>query len=87
MLICIYCHYQTQSALGGPFRSACLLLQFPNKIEIGMEIVGHEPMLIASLRSRRLEVVGERENGRARGRHAPRTTSKRLLRRLANSRQ
>ena len=45
-----------------------------------------------SLRSRRLEVVGERENGRARGRHAclllarpfflvP-TTSKRLLRRL-----
>ena len=25
---------------------------------------------IASLRSRRLEVVGERENGRARGRHA-----------------
>ena len=45
-----------------------------------------------SLRSRRLEVAGERENGRARGRHAclllarpfflvP-TTSKRLLRRL-----
>ena len=32
-----------------------------------------------SLRSRRLEVVGERENGRARGRHA---NSKRLLRRL-----
>ena len=25
---------------------------------------------ISSLRSRRLEVVGERENGRARGRHA-----------------
>ena len=51
--------------------------------------------LIISLRSRRLEVVGERENGRARGRHAclllarpfflvP-TTSKRLLRRLANN--
>ena len=48
--------------------------------------------IIFSLRSRRLEVVGERENGRARGRHAclllarsfflvP-TTSKRLLRRL-----
>ena len=48
--------------------------------------------LIDSLRSRRLEVAGERENGRARGRHAclllarpfflvP-TTSKRLLRRL-----
>ena len=48
--------------------------------------------LRCSLRSRRLEVVGERENGRARGRHAclllarpfflgP-TTSKRLLRRL-----
>ena len=47
---------------------------------------------VYSLRSRRLEVVGERENGRARGRHAclllarpfflvP-TTSKRLLRRL-----
>ena len=40
----------------------------------------------SSLRSRRLEVAGERENGRARGRHArcffvP-TTSKRLLRRL-----
>ena len=46
-----------------------------------------------SLRSRRLEVAGERENGRARGRHAclllarpfflvP-TTSKRLLRRLS----
>ena len=51
---------------------------------------------ISSLRSRRLEVVGERENGRARGRHAclllarpfflvP-TTSKRLLRRLRNLR-
>ena len=51
-------------------------------------------MLQSSLRSRRLEVVGERENGRARGRHAclvlsrafflvP-TTSKRLLRRLAS---
>ena len=48
--------------------------------------------LVSSLRSRRLEVAGERENGRARGRHAclllvrpfflvP-TTSKRLLRRL-----
>ena len=48
---------------------------------------------VHSLRSRRLEVAGERENGRARGRHAclllarpfflvP-TTSKRLLRRLA----
>ena len=40
----------------------------------------------SSLRSRRLELAGERENGRARGRHArcffvP-TTSKRLLRRL-----
>ena len=51
--------------------------------------------LIISLRSRRLEVVGERENGRARGRHAclllarpfflAPTTSKRLLRRLANN--
>ena len=55
---------------------------------------------IRSLRSRRLEVVGERGNGRARGRHAPSplaclllsrvfflvpTTSKRLLRRLGNS--
>ena len=51
--------------------------------------------LIISLRSRRLEVVGERENGRARGRQAclllarpfflvP-TTSKCLLRRLANN--
>ena len=50
-----------------------------------------------SLRRRRLEVVGERENGRARGRHAclllarpfflvP-TTSKHLLRRLPQSRQ
>ena len=53
-------------------------------------------MFVSSLRSRRLEVVGERENGRARGRHArgegvsfsrarfffvP-TNSKRLLRRL-----
>ena len=49
----------------------------------------------ASLRGRRLEIVGERENGRARGRHAclhlarpfflvP-TTSKRLLRRLWNA--
>ena len=48
---------------------------------------------LASLRSRRLEVVGTRKNGRARRRHAclPRarqfslslTTSKRLLRRLA----
>ena len=53
--------------------------------------------LVFSLRSRRLEVAGETENGRARGRHArgegaclllarpfflvP-TTSKRLLRRL-----
>ena len=27
-------------------------------------------MFVSSLRSRRLEVVGERENGRARGRHA-----------------
>ena len=47
----------------------------------------------SSLRSMRLEVLGKRENGRARGRHAclllahpfflvP-TTSKRLLRRLA----
>ena len=36
--------------------------------------------LSSSLRIRRLEVVGKRENGRARGRHA--TTSKRLLRRL-----
>ena len=51
-------------------------------------------MRAASLRSRRLEVVSERENWRARGRHAclllerpfflvP-TTSKRLLRRLAS---
>ena len=51
--------------------------------------------LITSLRGRHLEVVAERENGRARGRHAclllarpfflvP-TTSKRLLRRLANN--
>ena len=54
------------------------------------------------MRSRRLEVVGERENGRARGRHAPSplaclllaralflvpTTSKRLLRRLGNSKR
>ena len=51
---------------------------------------------------RRLEVVSERENGRARGRHAPSplaclllsrtlfivlTTSKHLLRRLANSKR
>ena len=57
---------------------------------------------IRSLRSRRLEVVGERENGRAGGRHAPSplaclllsrvfflvpTTSKRLLRRLGNSKR
>ena len=52
---------------------------------------------MASLRSRRLEVAGERENGRARGRHAclllarpfflvP-TTSKRLLRRLTFGRK
>ena len=27
-------------------------------------------MFVSNLRSRRLEVVGERENGRARGRHA-----------------
>ena len=27
-------------------------------------------MFVSSLRRRRLEVVGERENGRARGRHA-----------------
>ena len=27
-------------------------------------------MFVSSLRSRRLEVVGERENGRARGKHA-----------------
>ena len=51
-----------------------------------------ELMIKCSLRSRRLEVVGEREKGGARGRHAclllarafslvP-TTSKRLLRRL-----
>ena len=54
------------------------------------------------MRNRRLEVVGERENGRARGRHAssPLTclllartfflvpsTSKRLLRRLGNSKR
>ena len=51
--------------------------------------------------SRRLEVVGERENGRAGGRHAPSplaclparafflvpTTFKRLLRRLGNSKR
>ena len=50
--------------------------------------------------SRRLEVVGERENGGARGRHAPSlaclparafflvpTTFKRLLRRLGNSKR
>ena len=54
------------------------------------------------MRSRRFEVAGERENGRARGRHAPsplaclllarafflvRTSSKRLLRRLGNSKR
>ena len=38
--------------------------------------------MVFSLRNRRLEVVGERENGRAQGRHAMPTTSKRLLRRL-----
>ena len=53
------------------------------------------------MHSRRLEFVGERENGRARGRHAPSplacllahslflvpTTLKRLLRRLGNSKR
>ena len=55
-------------------------------------------MKMNSLRSRRLEVVSERKNGRAKGRHASplaclplarpfffaATTSKRLLRRLEN---
>ena len=56
-----------------------------------VSVVSHD----RSLRSRRFEVVGEGENGRARGRHAclllarpfflvP-ATSKRLLRRLARS--
>ena len=66
--------------LSGPFGFS--VLRHPNHL-----VLHYLP--IPSLRSRRLEVVGERENGPAQGRHAPvflvSTTSKRLLRRLTDS--
>ena len=39
-------------------------------VSVAKNVKGHENRLNPSLHSRRLEVVGERENGRARGRHA-----------------
>ena len=86
------CRLFSRGVIFTPARVSLALLSLRNNaLPIGRNAYCFR--VIFSLRSRRLEAVGERENGRARGRHVcllarlfflvP-TTSKRLLRRLGH---